>query len=167
MSEPEWETIEVQPGAFIGWGNHPGQHVTGKVLGYSPAGGTDFNNEACPLLAVELLEQAASFNKAGERTDFPAGELVNLTVGQIGLKTALQKAQPNLGDLVKITMTGTSVTKKGNATKNFDLKIARGAGQGAAPVQQQQPPSAMQQVFGAAAPPQRGFQPQPSAEPPF
>lgn len=151
MTEPQWETVEIPQGAFIGWGNQAGQHVTGKVLTYSPAGGTDFNGESCPQITVELVEQAASFNKAGERTDYPAGELVNLTVGQTGLKAAIQRANPDPGDLIKITMTGTSVTKKGNTIKNFDLKIARGVGQ------VQQPAPQQQQGFGQPA----------QAQPPF
>lgn len=125
----DWETVEVPSGAFIGWGTTPGQHVTGKVLSYTSSGGTDFNGDPCPQLTIELLDKAASFNKAGERTDYPSGELVNLTVGQTGLKAAVQRAVPEPGDLVKITMTGTSKTNRGNEIKNFDLKIARGAGQ--------------------------------------
>lgn len=150
MTDQQWETVDVPQGAFVGWGSTAGQHVTGKVLSYSPTGGSDFNGDPCPLLVLELIEQAASFNKAGERTDYPAGEFVNLTVGQTSLKAALQKASPDVGDLLKITMTGTSVTKKGNTIKNFEFKIARGAGQA------QQP-----------APAAGGFGGQPQAQPPF
>lgn len=145
MSDYNWETVEVPQGSFVGWGTSPGQHVTGKVLTFSPAGGQDFNGEPCPQLTLELVESAASFNKAGERTDFPVGDVVSLTVGQSGLKRAVQSAQPDTGDLVKITLTGTEVTKKGNTIKVFDLKIARGAG---GPAAQQQAPAATQ-----AAPP--------------
>ena len=33
-----WETVEVPRGAYLGWGTKKGQHVTGKVLEYSPDG---------------------------------------------------------------------------------------------------------------------------------
>ena len=128
MSDYEWETIDVPSGAFIGWGTREGQHVTGKVLEYLPAGGTDFDGNPCPRLAVELIERAASFNKAGERTDYDPKEIVSLNVGQTGLKAAVLRANPEAGDLIKITMTGTTRTNKGNDIKGFDLKIARGAG---------------------------------------
>lgn len=129
----EWETVEIPQGSFIGWGSKPGQHVTGKVLAYNPSGGTDYNGDTCPLLTVELVDKAASFNKAGERIDYPAGDLVNVTCGQAGLKAGIQAANPSAGDLVKITMAGTTTTNKGNEMKQFDLKIARGAGQAQTP----------------------------------
>lgn len=156
MSDQQWETIDIPQGAFIGWGTNPGQHVTGKIISYAPVGGTDFNGEACPQITVDLAEPAASFNKAGERTDYPAGELVNLTIGQVGLKTAIQRADLNPGDLVKITLTGLSPTKKGNTIKNFDLKVARGVGgppAAAAPAQTFQAAPAFDQAPAAAQPP--------------
>lgn len=121
----DWETIEVPKGAFIGWGDRAGQHVTGMVVDYDPSGGTDFNDQPCPLITVDLHEAAASFNKAGERRDFNKGELVNLTIGQAGLKAAIRKADPQQGDLVKITLTGTEKTTKGNTLKMFSVQIAR------------------------------------------
>lgn len=126
-----WETIEVPRGAYIGWGSKKGQHVTGKVLDYQPEGGTDFNGNACPSAAIELTEASASFNKDGDRTDIPAGELVQLNAGQVSLKRALRAADPAPGDLVKITLVNLAKTDKGTV-KEFDIKIARGAG-GAAP----------------------------------
>jgi hypothetical protein len=130
MGTYDWETVDVPQGAFIGWGTREGQHVTGKVLTYGAAAGSDFDGNPCPQLTIELIEPAASFNKAGERTNYPAGELVSLTVGQYGLKAAVIRANPEPGDLLKITLTGVSKTNKGNDIKNFDLKIARGAGGG-------------------------------------
>jgi hypothetical protein len=127
MPETNWETIEVPKGAYIGWGTKPGQYVTGKVLDYTPDGGTDFAGNPCPSIAIELTEKAASFNKAGERTDHPAGELVQLNAGQVSLKRALRAADPSPGDLVKITLDNLVKTDKGEV-KEFAIKIARGAG---------------------------------------
>lgn len=122
-----WETIEVPRGAYIGWGTKKGQHVTGKVIDYQPEGGTDFNGNACPSATIELTEAAASFNKDGDRSNFEAGELIQLNAGQVSLKRALRAADPSPGDLVKITLINLAKTDKGTV-KEFDIKIARGAG---------------------------------------
>ena len=123
----QWETVEVPRGAYIGWGTKKGQHVTGKVLDYSPEGGTDFNGKPCPSATIELTEEAASFNKDGDRSTYAAGELVQLNAGQVSLKRALRAADPSPGDLVKITLVNLAKTDKGTV-KEFDIKIARGAG---------------------------------------
>lgn len=136
MSEANWETIEVPRGAFISWGEQVGQHVTGRVLDYSPAGGTDFAGNPCPQLSVELIEPAASINKQGQRTDFDAGELVVLNCGQVSLKRAVKAADPSTGDLVKITLANLVKTANGTV-KEMDIKIARGAGQSKAPANAQ------------------------------
>lgn len=122
-----WEEIEVPRGAYISWGTKAGQHVTGRVIDYNPNGGTDFNEQPCPQVAIELTEAAASINKAGDRTDFAAGELVQLNAGQVSLKRALRAADPSPGDLVKITLSDLVKTSKGEV-KEFSIKIARGAG---------------------------------------
>jgi hypothetical protein len=124
---PEWETIESTAGGFIGWGTKTGQHVTGKVVDYSIDGGTDFNGNKCPQLAVELTEKAASFNKEGARTDFEPGEIVNVTCGQASLKSTIRRTDPAPGDLLKITLTELAKTANGTA-KVFEIKIARGTG---------------------------------------
>lgn len=121
-----WETVEVPRGAYIGWGTKKGQHVTGKVLDYSPDGGSDFNGNPCPTLSVELTEDAASFNKDGDRSDHKAGEIVQLNAGQVSLKRALRAADPNTGDLVKITLENLAKTDRGTV-KEFGIKIARSA----------------------------------------
>lgn len=123
----EWEEVAVPRGAYIGWGDKPGQHVTGKVMDYNPTGGTNFAGEPCPTVAVELTEKAASFNKAGERTDFAEGDLVQLNAGQVSLRRALRAADPTTGDLIKITLEGLAKTANGTV-KEFGIKIARGAG---------------------------------------
>lgn len=122
-----WEEVQVPRGAYLGWGTKKGQHVTGKVLEYSPDGGTTFNGDPCPSAAIELTEAAASFNKEGERTDYEAGTIIQLNAGQVSLKRALRAADPNPGDLLKITLVNLAKTDKGTV-KEFDIKIARGAG---------------------------------------
>jgi hypothetical protein len=123
-----WEEVAVPRGAYIGWGSKDGQHVTGKVMDYSLDGGTDFAQNPCPSIAIELTETAASFNKEGERTDHAIGDLVQLNAGQVSLKRALRAADPKPGDLVKITLKGIVKTASGGTVKEFDMKIARGAG---------------------------------------
>lgn len=122
----EWETIDVPRGAYIGWGTKPGQHVTGKVLEYAIDGGTDFNGNPCPTVAIELTEKAASINKEGDRTDHDPGELVQLNAGQVSLKRALRAADPTPGDLLKITLSNLVKTNNGTV-KEFSIQIARGA----------------------------------------
>lgn len=123
----DWEEIDVPRGAFIGWGERVGQHVTGKVIGYDDRGGTDFNDNPCPQLTVELTEKAASFNKQGERSDFDAGEMVILNCGQVSLKRAVRAASLETGDLVKIELSNLVKVDKGQV-KEFSIKVARGAG---------------------------------------
>jgi len=105
-----WETVDVPRGAYLGWGDRPGQHVTGKVIDYSENGGTNFAGDPCPAATIELTEAAASFNKQGERTDFPVGEMIQLNAGQVSLKRALRAADPSPGDLVKIELTNLAKT---------------------------------------------------------
>lgn len=125
MTEPQWEEVDVPRGAFISWGTNTGQHVTGKVVSYEPQGGTDFAGHPCPQLAVELTAAAASINKEGARTDYAAGELVVLNAGQVSLKRALQAAQPQPGELVKITLANLARTANGTV-KEFSIAKAPG-----------------------------------------
>lgn len=146
-----WEEIDVPRGAYIGWGNNSGQNVTGKVLEYAPIGGSDFNGNPCPQLAVELIEDADSYNKAGQSFRHAAGDIVQLTCGQVSLKRAVMAADPHPGDLVKITLEGIVNLQGGNTVKEFGIKIARGAGGSAQPTQAPAAP-APQQAPAAAAP---------------
>jgi hypothetical protein len=138
-----WEEVNVPRGAYISWGTTIGQHVTGKVLEYSADGGTNFNGDACPSVAIELIEPAASITKDGERSEHAVGDIVQLNAGQVSLKRALRAADPKAGDLVKITLKNLAKTDKGSV-KEFDIKIARGAGGSgspkAAPVDDHIPP---------------------------
>ena len=132
MTANNWddaEDIDIPKGAFIGWGNTKGQHVTGKVLEYGDAAGEDTKGNVCPQVTVELIEAAASFDKLGNRTDFPAGELVSLTCSQIQLKRGIKAAALEPGDLVRISLDDVRVLpNNGNTLKEFSIKVKRGAG---------------------------------------
>lgn len=143
-----WEEIDVPRGAYIGWGNNAGQNVTGKVLEYAPTGGSDFNSNPCPQLAIELIEDAESYNKAGQCFKHAAGDIIQLTCGQVSLKRAVMAADPNPGDLVKISLEGIVNLQGGNTVKEFGIKIARGAGG-----QSQQPAARPAQAPAPAAAP--------------
>ena len=121
----DWNTVEaVEPpkGAYISWGTKPGQHVTGRVTIYDPVGGTTYDGDPCPALAVELTEPAASINRDGDRTNYPAGELVQLNVGQVGLQRKLRQADPQPGDLIRIELTALVKTDGGRSVKEFTVK---------------------------------------------
>lgn len=126
------EEVEVVGGAFIGWDDKPGQVVAGKVLVHDPVGGTDFNGGKCPLLSIELLDATYSVNKAGQRTDFAAGDLVNITAGQANLKRTIAQASPQRGDLLRLELVGTEKVDKGTV-KLFKARVLRGQGETAAP----------------------------------
>ena len=125
MTDYDFEEVEVPRGAYISWGTQIGQHVTGKVIDYSVAGGTNFDGDPCPQITIELLEPAASINKQGVRTDYDAGEMVVLNAGQVSLKRALRSANPEPGDVVKIALSGIVKTSRGDV-KEMSIKIARG-----------------------------------------
>lgn len=172
MTQPPWEEVEVPRGSFIGWGTYQGQYVMGKVISYDMTGGTDFNGNVCPRLDIELREAAASFDKDMNRTDHQAGEFVVINCGLANLKRAVQAANLNMGDLVKITLEGFEKVDKGTV-KIFGIKVARGAGgpvgqtqqpapsspptdqQFGQPAAQQAPPAAPPQQFGAGQPAQQ------------
>lgn len=127
-----WEKVEVPPsGHFVGWGKKQGQHVTGEVIEYDEQGGTDFGGRVCPQIEVELTERAASFNKAGDRSNFEPGERVVVTCGSYELKRAVPAADPKPGDLIKILLDGEDDLPNGNTVKRFSLQLARGAGKAA------------------------------------
>lgn len=135
MSTFQFEAIETPAGAFIGWHDSPGQVVTGEVIDYTPTGGQDFSGSSCPQIALCLVEPCSSFNKAGQRTDFQAGETVFITAGQANLRRGMLAAKPSVGDILRITHSDNAKTASGVA-KIFSLEIARGAGSSA---QQQAP----------------------------
>jgi hypothetical protein len=126
MPDFTFETIEVTQGSFFSWGPRPGQKITGRVVDYSPNGGTDFNDEPCPQLVLELTSDAYSITKDGEQTDFARGDFVTLNTGQANLKKLVRSADPAAGDVVEISFAKTERSPRGTV-KIFDMKIARGA----------------------------------------
>jgi hypothetical protein len=139
MSE-QWEEIEVPRGSFIGWAERPGQEVIGKVVAYAVNGGTDFNDQPCPQVVIDLTARAYSVNKQGERFDYDAGDLVTVNAGLANLKAAIRKADPAPGDLLKISFSDTDKASKGTV-KVFNVKIMRGGGASAAAAARQQAPA--------------------------
>lgn len=157
MSQPyNWEEVDIPRGSFIGWGLRPGQKVVGKVLDYTPTGGTDFNQEPCPALTLELLEDAYSANKAQQYTKIDRGELVTLNCGQVQLQRGVRTADPKPGDVIAIELTSVAAGagRNGGDVKEFGIKIARGAGGPVTRPQAQQQPQFAQSApnFGAPAP---------------
>lgn len=132
------DPIEVPAGAYVGWGSKVGQKVIGTVTEYQERGGTDFNGNVCPEVSIILAERAASFNKAGDRTDFDADEEVGVTCGGVNLKKAIRKAAPERGDLIKIELIELVKTPNGTA-KIFDVRVKRGGGAKPAPAQSSRP----------------------------
>jgi hypothetical protein len=121
------ETVEVPQGTFIKW-NKVGQVVAGKVLRYSPTGGSDFDGEPCPIVELELLAPAVNFDKNDNEVTLPAGERVAITAGQANLKRGLEEATPKATDKLRVEFSGTYSTTKGSKGKEFGIKIIRGSG---------------------------------------
>ena len=139
-----WEKVEVPPsGHFIGWGRKEGQHVTGEVVEYDETGGTDFGGKVCPQIEVLLTERAASFNKAGDRTNYEPGERVVITCGSYELKRAIPAADPHVGDMIKVVMDGEDDLPNGNTVKRFSLQVARGGGDTGAKAKRERPVKAV------------------------
>lgn len=110
-----FKEIEAPFGAFIGWGERSGQHVTGWVTDYDEFGGNDFAKNPCPLVEFELTEQAQSFNKKGDRTIFKVGDTVQVTCGQKSLKRAVKHAELKRGMLAKIVLDDLMDVNEGTA----------------------------------------------------
>lgn len=139
----QWEEIEVPKGSFMSWADRPGQSITGRVVEYAPTGGTDFNDDPCPQVVLEITRDAYSVNKQGERYDYATGDLVTVNAGLSNLKKAVRRADPEPGDLLDIAFTDTEKADKGTV-KIFRVRIARGAGKApaaraAAPAQSEPP----------------------------
>lgn len=124
----DWEDVDVpEGGSFISFGNKVGQHVTGAVIDYREDGATNLKGNPCPLVIIRLTERAASINKDGDRTDYDAGETVNVSAGPAGLDRAVRAAKLKRGDLTKITLAELIPVAKGKF-KKFAIKVARGGG---------------------------------------
>lgn len=177
MSLP-WQEVEVPRGKYIGWSPRPPHDVTGKVLAYSVAGGTDANGNPCPQLSLELIEPTQTYRDKGfNRDDLASGELVIINAGQVALRRAIIAAGPSVGDMIKLSFDQLIPVPGGNEVKNFKVYIIRG---GAGDREPRRPvPSAPSTTTSAgsinymppAASPAAGGPPvasaMPSAEPPF
>lgn len=128
-SNDGWEEINVPRGAFIGWGERPGQKVIGEVLSYGDTDGTDFDGKVCPQISVVLTAEAHSHSKTEGWSKFPAGELVVINCGQASLKRAALAARLHPGDLMMLEMSGIENIKGGKTVKVFSIKVKRGTGQ--------------------------------------
>lgn len=124
-----WEEIAVPRGAYIGWGERPGQKVIGEVLSYGDSDGTDFDGKTCPQVSVVLTAEAHSHSKQEGWSKFDAGELVVINCGQASLKRAVQAARLTPGDLMLLEMTGIEPLKGGKTVKVFSIKVKRGNGE--------------------------------------
>jgi hypothetical protein len=58
---------------------------------------------------------------------YPAGDLVVVTAGLVSLKRAVRKADPEVGDLLKMVYARDVKVSKGTV-KEFEVKVARGGG---------------------------------------
>lgn len=162
-----WQEIDVPRGAYIGWGLRAGQSVTGVVLEFTPNGGSDFNQNPCPNLTLELIEEAWSANKAQEWTQIAKGEMVQLNCGQVSLKRAVLAADLSPGDLVKITLETilAGQGKNGGDVKEFGIKKVPGFRPAARPAPQAQP--SQPQFGGPQGQPQPQFAQQGAPQPQF
>lgn len=151
-----WEKIDVPRGSFIGWGLRAGQKVVGVVVEFSPTGGRDFDQNPCPNVAIELVEEAWSANKAQQWTKHERGDLVQLNCGQVSLKRAVLAADLSPGDLVKVELENIlfGQGKNGGDIKEFGIQVVRGF---RAPSRSQSAP-AQQPAFNGQPPQQPGPQ---------
>jgi hypothetical protein len=123
--------IDVPQGSYVGWGNKPGQVIEGVVTDYDPTGATGFGGKGeCPALEIELSRTAHSYSKkTGQWTTYEAGETVQLSCGQVQLKKKVRKAQPRIGDSIRIELTDLIAVDNGTV-KSFTVGIDRNAGNG-------------------------------------
>lgn len=120
----EWEDVNVPRGSFIGWGRK-GQQITGEVISYDERGGSDFNQESCPLVVIELTQEAENYRDKGTRREtIEAGEFVSVTCGQANLKAAIRAAALEPGFLVRIAYVDDYKTGKGEG-KEFKVQVNR------------------------------------------
>ena len=162
----QWESVSVERGPFIAWGNEPGQLVAGKIL--SVGTGTDTQGREVPEYRLEIVEPSESISaKSGITTNFAVGEEVTLTAGQTNLRRWFEERIPggvNVGDMVRISFEKIMPTQTGGTAKIFDVKVARGSH--SADVLD---PAAEKVLAGmtASAYPQGSFGVDTSAQPPF
>lgn len=126
---PDFKTIEVPSGRYIGWGKQ-GQQVTVKVVSYDPTGGRDFNGSIVPQVTGELTEPCTNYTDLrGDRNEetLPTGELVTIQGSTVNLKKGLLLADPQPGDLLRMTYVDRYKTTAGNDGKVIKVEHAPGA----------------------------------------
>jgi hypothetical protein len=118
-----YQDVEVPLGAFIGWGDKPGQVVEGRVTDYDPEGGTVFGGSGakCPLVEIELTATAYSYTK-GKWSTYEAGTTVQITAGQAQLKKKVRKAAPRVGAMIRIEMKG-KISVTNGEVKDFLVQV--------------------------------------------
>lgn len=121
-----YQTIETPQGAFVGWGDKPGQIIEGRVTDYDPVGGKDFGGDVCPSVELELTRTGHSLVK-GTWTTYEAGELVTVTCGQAQLKKKVRKAEPRIGDLLYMEL-GEKIRVPAGEVKSFIVQIDKAGG---------------------------------------
>lgn len=123
-----YEEVVVPRGTFIGWGEK-GQTIDGEVLLYSDTEGSDYNQEPCPLIVIQLTQPAINYRDKGTTKEtIAASELVSVTCGQANLKSAARAANLQPGFLVRIVYADTYKTAKGEG-KEFKVYVDRTAKQ--------------------------------------
>lgn len=133
MTSYDFTPVEVPSGTFIGWGPNPGQSVTIDVVSYAPGGGTDFNQNPCPQIVGVLTADCATYkDKGATKERVTAGTMVTINAGQANLRRNVLAADPQPGDIIRLTFESTTPGAKGDI-KLFKAEVARGAGTGKAP----------------------------------
>lgn len=99
----------TQSGEYVKFEN-VGDQVVGTIKSIQE--GRDFNGNPCPLLILEVDDEGT------EKT---------LTAGQVMLKAELAEKQPQVGDRVRITYSGTGEARPGKApAKLFTVDVKKG-----------------------------------------
>lgn len=132
MTDYNFTEVEVPAGTFISWGAKPGQTVTLDVISYDPSGGTDFNENPCPRIVGVLVADCATYkDKGATKERVVAGTMVTINAGQANLRRNVLAADPQPGDIIRLTFESTTPGSKGDI-KLFKAEVARGAGTGKA-----------------------------------
>jgi len=119
-----WEEVEVPQGAYMSWASRPGQRVVGKVIDYEPQGGTDFDNNPCPLITLRLSEDTYAVSKDGDRRNYAADDMIMINCGLYNLKQAVKFANLSRGDMIDIHYHDLTRVDKGDA-KQFKIRVLR------------------------------------------
>jgi hypothetical protein len=161
-----YQTVDVPQGNFIGWGNKPGQIVEGVVTDYDPTGATDFNKKECPALEIELIRTAHSYSKQNNSwSSYESGETVQLSCGQVQLKKKVRKAQPRIGDRIRIEL-GNPVRVDSGEVKTFTVDVDHSPAAGNGSAAAAEPPQPAEDHWSSTPPVSASFGGD-SDEPPF